>query len=141
MTGPTLQNRDLLKLHYNIFFLITEDELPPLEGVNQLMNCEATVIEKLRPKLLSFHENRRPPYWGTWRKKSSSIKPRTPFGQDEVVIRVFFLVFFTSFRPPASPVGPILNFIPYYTLLEGWIKKIFAYVLPSIGFMLSLYQI
>lgn len=37
-----------------------------------------------RPKLLQFWENRRPPYWGTWRKKSQSIGPKNPFSRDEV---------------------------------------------------------
>lgn len=36
----------------------------------------------LCPKLLQFCENVRPPYWGTWRKKSKNIGPRKPFGQD-----------------------------------------------------------
>lgn len=35
-------------------------------------------------KLLLFHENRRPPYWGTWRKKSKNITARRPFGKDTV---------------------------------------------------------
>lgn len=51
------------------------------------------------PKLLQFWENRRPPYWGTWRKKSQSIGPRKPFSIDEVsdaylserVVEVFIL--------------------------------------------------
>ncbi|XP_037530751.1 chromatin assembly factor 1 subunit A [Nematolebias whitei] len=33
-------------------------------------------------KLLQFHENYRPAYWGTWSKKSSHISPRCPFRQD-----------------------------------------------------------
>ncbi|KAL2712337.1 chromatin assembly factor 1 subunit A-B-like [Vespula squamosa] len=40
------------------------------------------VVDKNRPKLLQFYENRRPPYWGTWRKKSNSINPRRPFSKD-----------------------------------------------------------
>ncbi|KAI8434271.1 hypothetical protein MSG28_012363 [Choristoneura fumiferana] len=44
------------------------------------------VREKLRPKLFSFHENKRPPYWGTWRKKSEVVKPRRPFGQEEATM-------------------------------------------------------
>ncbi|XP_047003340.1 chromatin assembly factor 1 subunit A-like [Schistocerca americana] len=36
-----------------------------------------------RPKLLQFWDNRRPPYWGTWRKKSSVISQRKPFNKDE----------------------------------------------------------
>ncbi|TSK53654.1 Chromatin assembly factor 1 subunit A [Bagarius yarrelli] len=36
-----------------------------------------------RMKLLQFHENYRPAYWGTWRKKSTHISPRCPFKQDK----------------------------------------------------------
>ncbi|XP_043478852.1 chromatin assembly factor 1 subunit A-B-like [Leptopilina heterotoma] len=39
-------------------------------------------VEKHRAKLLMFNENRRPPYRGTWRKKSSLITPRKPFTKD-----------------------------------------------------------
>ncbi|KAG6441605.1 chromatin assembly factor 1 subunit A [Manduca sexta] len=63
--------------------MIVEDELPPMDAAGEILTCEPAPREKLRPKLLSFHENRRPPYWGTWRKKSASIKPRKPFGQDQ----------------------------------------------------------
>lgn len=35
-------------------------------------------------KLLQFHSNYRPAYWGTWRKKSSHISARCPFRQDKV---------------------------------------------------------
>uniref|UniRef100_A0A3B5ADW5 Chromatin assembly factor 1 subunit A n=1 Tax=Stegastes partitus TaxID=144197 RepID=A0A3B5ADW5_9TELE len=34
-------------------------------------------------KLLKFHENYRPAYWGTWSKKSSHISPRCPLRQDK----------------------------------------------------------
>ncbi|XP_011873816.1 PREDICTED: chromatin assembly factor 1 subunit A-B [Vollenhovia emeryi] len=40
-------------------------------------------LEKHRPKLLQFKENRRPPYWGTWRKRSSVLNSRRPFTKDE----------------------------------------------------------
>lgn len=40
-------------------------------------------FEKHRPKLLQFDENRRPPYWGTWRKRSSVLNSRRPFTKDE----------------------------------------------------------
>ncbi|XP_071082873.1 chromatin assembly factor 1 subunit A-like [Haliotis cracherodii] len=33
-------------------------------------------------KLLQFHTNYRPPYYGTWRKKSTVLNPRKPFKQD-----------------------------------------------------------
>ncbi|XP_061593774.1 chromatin assembly factor 1 subunit A isoform X2 [Cololabis saira] len=34
-------------------------------------------------KLLQFHANYRPAYWGTWSKKSSHISPRCPLKQDK----------------------------------------------------------
>ncbi|XP_028672331.2 chromatin assembly factor 1 subunit A isoform X1 [Erpetoichthys calabaricus] len=34
-------------------------------------------------KLLQFHENYRPAYWGTWSKKSKVITPRRPLNQDK----------------------------------------------------------
>uniref|UniRef100_H9G514 Chromatin assembly factor 1 subunit A n=1 Tax=Anolis carolinensis TaxID=28377 RepID=H9G514_ANOCA len=37
-----------------------------------------------RMKLLQFCENHRPAYWGTWNKKSRSIRPRNPWSKDEV---------------------------------------------------------
>ncbi|XP_068622556.1 chromatin assembly factor 1 subunit A-like [Battus philenor] len=63
--------------------IIVEDDLPPIDDAGEILSCEPVNREKLRPKLLSFHENRRPPYWGTWRKRSEFVKPRRPFQQDE----------------------------------------------------------
>lgn len=39
-----------------------------------------------RAKYFRFIENRRPPFYGTWRKSSKLIGPRTPFGRDTVSI-------------------------------------------------------
>ncbi|KAK6468330.1 chromatin assembly factor 1 subunit A isoform X1 [Huso huso] len=39
-----------------------------------------------RMKLLHFCENYRPAYWGTWRKRSSKIKPRNPLSQDKELL-------------------------------------------------------
>lgn len=52
------------------------------EGSSNIVNQDI-VIEKQRTKLLQFSENRRPPYWGTWRKRSQKINPRKPFSKDE----------------------------------------------------------
>ena len=38
----------------------------------------------VRYKLLQFHTNHRPAYFGTWRKKSRLINPRNPFKKDTV---------------------------------------------------------
>ncbi|XP_062815851.1 chromatin assembly factor 1 subunit A [Anolis carolinensis] len=39
-----------------------------------------------RMKLLQFCENHRPAYWGTWNKKSRSIRPRNPWSKDEKLL-------------------------------------------------------
>lgn len=39
-------------------------------------------LRKMRAKFLSFHENQRPPYFGTWRKKSNTINSRKPIARD-----------------------------------------------------------
>lgn len=41
-------------------------------------------INRYRAKFLSFTENRRPAFYGTWSKKSNCITARKPLGQDEV---------------------------------------------------------
>nr|CAH7717800.1 unnamed protein product [Callosobruchus chinensis] len=38
--------------------------------------------QKFRAKFLKFHDNRRPAYFGTWRKRSRYIKPRKPLAED-----------------------------------------------------------
>lgn len=45
---------------------------------------ETSSIQKYRAKFFKFEENRRPPYYGTWQKKSSVITPRKPFVTDLV---------------------------------------------------------
>lgn len=40
--------------------------------------------EILRAKLLQFSENNRPPYYGTWRKKTAKLKAKNPFKKDQV---------------------------------------------------------
>ncbi|XP_051551459.1 chromatin assembly factor 1 subunit A-like [Myxocyprinus asiaticus] len=39
-----------------------------------------------RMKLLHFHDNYRPAYWGTWSKKSACISPRCPLRQDKELL-------------------------------------------------------
>lgn len=54
-------------------------------------------------KLLQFHENYRPAYWGTWSKKSSHISPRCPLRQDKVrpfCINLFSLLDTSLVRDP-----------------------------------------
>lgn len=35
-----------------------------------------------RMKLLRFHQDHRPPYWGTWSKVSRQVTGRRPLGRD-----------------------------------------------------------
>ena len=50
----------------------------------------------MKAKFLKFHENYRPAYYGTWKKKSKFISARKPLGKDkdrfdyEASILVFF---------------------------------------------------
>ncbi|XP_037938689.1 chromatin assembly factor 1 subunit A-B [Teleopsis dalmanni] len=39
-------------------------------------------IDRFRTKFFKFSENRRPPYHGTWRKRSTVIRPKNPFAKD-----------------------------------------------------------
>ena len=51
-------------------------------------------------KLLQFHTNYRPAYYGTWRKARGSINPRNPFKKDEVggVIKGNIFLFCCNYR-------------------------------------------
>ncbi|TMW41710.1 hypothetical protein DOY81_013209 [Sarcophaga bullata] len=64
--------------------IIVEDEL---ERVGQAIieDIPDYVREQMRVKFYKFHDNRRPPYYGTWRKKSAVVKPRRPFAQDKKI--------------------------------------------------------
>ncbi|XP_070542644.1 chromatin assembly factor 1 subunit A-like [Ptychodera flava] len=43
-------------------------------------------VHEMKAKLLQFHENYRPAYWGSCLKRSSKINPRNPFRKDEEII-------------------------------------------------------
>ncbi|OZJ04712.1 hypothetical protein BZG36_01815 [Bifiguratus adelaidae] len=40
----------------------------------------------IRMKLLQFHENVRPPYYGTWTKQSKHIRPKAPLSRDDSLL-------------------------------------------------------
>lgn len=40
----------------------------------------------LRARLLQFHEDVRPPYFGTWQKESKLVTGRRPYGQDNEIL-------------------------------------------------------
>ena len=67
--------------YYKFYFIILTDED---EDTSRVVQSGDTIRQKLRPKLFMFEENRRPPYWGTWRKNSEIVRPRRPLGKDTV---------------------------------------------------------
>ncbi|XP_055383367.1 chromatin assembly factor 1 subunit A-like [Condylostylus longicornis] len=56
-----------------------------MHGITQYLDETSKSLKKYKAKFLLFRENRRPPYYGTWRKKSSTITPRKPFGIDKQI--------------------------------------------------------
>ncbi|XP_037811592.1 chromatin assembly factor 1 subunit A [Lucilia sericata] len=62
--------------------ILVEDELERV-GQEIVEDTPAYIREEMRVKFYKFHDNRRPPYYGTWRKKSAVVKPRKPFAQDK----------------------------------------------------------
>ncbi|KAI4460323.1 chromatin assembly factor 1 subunit a caf-1 subunit a [Holotrichia oblita] len=54
------------------------------ENVGESIVEQKPKLEKMRAKFLKFHENQRPPYFGTWNKRSKKILARRPFEKDEI---------------------------------------------------------
>lgn len=59
------------------------------EDAVDLTSCAGTDPRKVCCKLLQFHTNHRPAYFGSWRKKSNTISPRAPFRKDIVSVSFF----------------------------------------------------
>jgi hypothetical protein len=75
--------------YLSLFVCCVDDDDISISVTSNILESYPTAGQLPRPKLLQFWENRRPPYWGTWRKKSQSIRPRNPFGADEVSKYIF----------------------------------------------------
>ncbi|XP_045596735.2 axoneme-associated protein mst101(2) [Procambarus clarkii] len=61
-----------------------EDGLENMDGMIEDVVARMTKVKHIKGKLLSFCENRRPAYWGTWNKNSSSVSARRPFAKDKI---------------------------------------------------------
>lgn len=72
-----------------LFVYYVDDDDIPISVTSNIVESYPTAGQLPHPKLLQFWENRRPPYWGTWRKRSESIGPRNPFSIDEVSKGIF----------------------------------------------------
>lgn len=67
-----------------------EEDDDDVQVVDDLANAGTPILEErakelpwTRAKYLHFADNRRPPYYGTWRKRSQLISARRPLGQDK----------------------------------------------------------
>ena len=78
-----------------IFFEYSDDK--EVVCVDEEKQSKGTVM---KAKLLQFHENHRPAYYGTWRKSSRHITARKPLGQDKVTL------------PPSTTFIGASQFIP-----------------------------
>lgn len=85
-----------------VFFKIKNNKLKTTLNTIWLINCISFLSRKKEEevvlvhdsetvksityhcKLLQFHMNYRPPYYGTWRKRSQKLSPRNPFKMDTV---------------------------------------------------------
>lgn len=96
-----LNSRCFLLWHYG-FHKIKDNKLKTTLNTIWLINCISFLSRKKEEevvlvhdsetvksityhcKLLQFHMNYRPPYYGTWRKRSQKLSPRNPYKMDTV---------------------------------------------------------
>ncbi|PKU30578.1 hypothetical protein llap_19117 [Limosa lapponica baueri] len=75
-TGPTFVN--------NSADIVNSDVVVVVD------NCKTDAVPERgkfgRMKLLQFCENHRPAYWGTWNKKTTTIRPRNPWAKDSKLL-------------------------------------------------------
>ncbi|NWW50929.1 CAF1A factor, partial [Pedionomus torquatus] len=79
-TGPTFvsNSADITLSSFNSDVVVVVD------------NCKRDAVPERgkfgRMKLLQFCENHRPAYWGTWNKKTTTIRPRNPWAKDSKLL-------------------------------------------------------
>ncbi|CAB3408161.1 unnamed protein product [Caenorhabditis bovis] len=83
---PVPSHTDLLRQMDDIeanTYLKSESKIP-LDAAKAFYSpsFELLICRPLRAKLFQFHDNHRPPYYGTWRKKRSNISGRRPFAHE-----------------------------------------------------------
>jgi len=68
------------EVHYESDVQIVSEDNPKESG-----------LIKWKWKLLQFHDNRRPAYWGTWKRISKRVNSRRPFDREEVSIKFAYI--------------------------------------------------
>ncbi|EFO22789.2 hypothetical protein LOAG_05699 [Loa loa] len=82
--APMFRRRPLPKeVHDSLLMEIRPVERPYLSTVKPR---KTEKVKLNRAKLFQFHDNWRPPYYGTWRKRSTIITGRRPFAKDTKVL-------------------------------------------------------
>ncbi|NXK16497.1 CAF1A factor, partial [Arenaria interpres] len=75
-TGPTFVNNSADVVNSDVVVVVD--------------NCKTDAVPERgkfgRMKLLQFCENHRPAYWGTWNKKTTTIRPRNPWAKDSKLL-------------------------------------------------------
>lgn len=86
---PTKTNKPIDESRQTtVEYLTDENSVQCMEEIKMSLDNDHRVEtqRKMRAKYLHFDKKtyRRPPYFGTWSKKSKFIRPRNPFAMDEV---------------------------------------------------------
>ncbi|VDO49498.1 unnamed protein product [Haemonchus placei] len=85
MTLAPIQRRSVLQLKDNI--LVQQPEVMQTSYLSSLSTNPRKLVgmprNPMRAKLFQFHDNYRPPYYGTWRTRSTMITGRRPFTTKE----------------------------------------------------------
>lgn len=85
MTLAPIQRRAVIPLEQNIL-----EQIPEISQTSYFSSLSISprrlvgpTRNEMRAKLFQFHNNYRPPYYGTWRLRSKAITGRRPFATDE----------------------------------------------------------
>lgn len=80
------QSTRLEQFDADLFNFHSTNYLETIEsGQHKPFRLQRKIRGAFRAKLLQYHEDVRPPYYGTWQRKSKIISGRRPFAQDEDV--------------------------------------------------------
>ncbi|KAK0426185.1 hypothetical protein QR680_009576 [Steinernema hermaphroditum] len=79
--APILRRDPLTEEEYQNLMNITVEESTYIRNLTKF-SCPKR--DPMRPKLLQFHDNFRPPYYGTWRKKVAKITGKRFLAKEEI---------------------------------------------------------
>uniref|UniRef100_A0A1I8A722 Chromatin assembly factor 1 subunit A n=1 Tax=Steinernema glaseri TaxID=37863 RepID=A0A1I8A722_9BILA len=79
--APILRREPLTEEERSQLLTITVKELDYFKNLHRVCGPRR---DPMRPKLLQFHDNIRPPYYGTWRKKPKKITGKRYLAREEV---------------------------------------------------------